>query len=125
MSEGQSIIYSTIDILNELISLPFEDTTDVLVVLDEIDSGLSVDNINYIMNRIIEISDNRQDIQFIITFNNYAVCEKFHSVKNIITGEDIDMLTYDDFYKFINSMHNTVLNARMKNMFTGEVLQQT
>lgn len=122
MSEGQSIMYSMSDMLNGLTEIPFNDEKDVLVVFDEMDSGLSVDNIDYIMNKVIDISEVRSDIQFVISFNNYAVCRKYSRIKSMMTGGTLEMTSYNQFYKFISSNHNIILSKRNRNMFTGEIL---
>lgn len=122
MSEGQSIVYSMFDILNSLAEIPFSDNRDILIVFDEMDSGLSLDNIDYIMNKVYEISEVRDDMQFIIAFNNYAVCRKYHKVKSMIDGKTINIQSYEEFFKFISSNHNTILEKRNYNMFTGEIL---
>ena len=94
----------------------------ITVVFDEMDSGLSVDNIDYIMNKVIDISEVRSDIQFVISFNNYAVCRKYTKIKSMMTGGTLEMNSYNQFYKFISSNHNIILSKRNRNMFTGEIL---
>lgn len=118
LSEGQSIIYSLQDIF-ELCKQIKENNNDSVILLDEIDSGLSVDNVEYLSNKIKETTDKYSNIQFIIAFNNFEFCRNFPKVFNMYDGEYINIENYDHYRDIINSNREMLLKKRKNNMFTG------
>ena len=119
LSEGQSIIYSLQDIF-ELCMQIKDDSNDSVILLDEIDSGLSVDNVEYLSDKIKEITDKYSNIQFIIAFNNFEFCRNFPKVFNMYNGEYITIESYDQYRNIINSNREMLLEKRHNNMFTGD-----
>lgn len=118
LSEGQSIIYSLQDIF-ELCEQIKEDNNDSVILLDEIDSGLSIDNVAYLSDEIKEIANNYSNIQFIIAFNNFEFCRNFPKVFNMYDGEYVNIENYDYYRDIINSNREMLLKKRKNNMFTG------
>ena len=118
LSEGQSIIYSLQDIF-ELCKQIKENNNDSVILLDEIDSGLSVDKVEYLSNKIKETTDKYSNIQFIIAFNNFEFCRNFPKVFNMYDGEYINIESYDHYRNIINSNREMLLKKRNNNMFTG------
>lgn len=119
LSEGQSIIYSLQDIF-ELCMQIKDDSNDSVILLDEIDSGLSIDNVDYLSDKIKEITDKYSNIQFIITFNNFEFCRNFPKVFNMYNGKYINIESYEQYRNIINSNREMLLEKRHNNMFTGD-----
>ena len=119
LSEGQSIIYSLQDIF-ELCMQIKDDSNDSIILLDEIDSGLSIDNVDYLSDKIKEITDKYSNIQFIITFNNFEFCRNFPKVFNMYNGKYINIESYEQYRNIINSNREMLLEKRHNNMFTGD-----
>ena len=124
LSEGQSIIFSIQDFLEYLENnLPYENDVSNVILMDEIDSGLSVDNIKYVMDRVNNILSERKDIQMFISFNNYAVCENNpNNVLSMYTGKYIKINGYRQFRYYIGINRDKLLKKRKNNQFTGEIL---
>lgn len=124
LSEGQSIIFSIQDFLEYLENnLPYENEVSNVILMDEIDSGLSVDNIKYVMDRVNNIINERKDIQMFISFNNYAVCENNpNNVLSMYTGKYIKINGYRQFRYYIGINRDKLLKKRKNNQFTGEIL---
>ena len=119
LSEGQSIIYSLQDIF-ELCEQIKDNSNDSVILLDEIDSGLSIDNVDYLSDKIKEITDKYSNIQFIITFNNFEFCRNFPKVFNMYNGKYINIESYEQYRNIINSNREMLLEKRHNNMFTGD-----
>ena len=119
LSEGQSIIYSLQDIF-ELCMQIKDDSNDSVILLDEIDSGLSIDNVDYLSDKIKEITDKYSNIQFIIAFNNFEFCRNFPKVFNMYNGKYITIESYEQYRDIINSNREMLLEKRHNNMFTGD-----
>ena len=119
LSEGQSIIYSLQDIFELCVQIK-DDSNDSIILLDEIDSGLSIDNVDYLSDKIKEITDKYSNIQFIITFNNFEFCRNFPKVFNMYNGKYITIESYEQYRNIINSNREMLLEKRHNNMFTGD-----
>ena len=119
LSEGQSVIYSLQDIF-ELCMQIKDDSNDSVILLDEIDSGLSIDNVDYLSDKIKEITDKYSNIQFIITFNNFEFCRNFPKIFNMYNGKYINIESYEQYRNIINSNREMLLEKRHNNMFTGD-----
>lgn len=119
LSEGQSIIYSLQDIFELCVQIK-DDSNDSVILLDEIDSGLSIDNVDYLSDKIKEITDKYSNIQFIIAFNNFEFCRNFPKVFNMYNGEYITIESYEQYRDIINSNREMLLEKRHNNMFTGD-----
>ena len=118
LSDGQSIIYSLQDIFELCVQIK-DDSNDSVILLDEIDSGLSIDNVAYLSDKIKEIANKYSNIQFIIAFNNFEFCRNFPKVFNMYDGEYINIENYDHYRDIINSNREMLLKKRKNNMFTG------
>ena len=104
-------------------NLPYENDVSNVILMDEIDSGLSVDNIKYVMDRVNNILSERKDIQMFISFNNYAVCENNpNNVLSMYTGKYIKINGYRQFRYYIGINRDKLLKKRKNNQFTGEIL---
>ena len=117
ISEGQSIIYSMFDLLDGFMKngdIQPEPGTDFLIVLDEIDSGMSIDNIDLTMRKIKYLSRNRKDLQFIFSFNSPRVVKHFPKVLSMYDGLPIELHDEEDMMCEINR-HNEMFNKVRKN----------
>lgn len=108
VSEGQSIIYSIMDLFDllgtdEKRSIEVQAGHENLLIIDEMDSGLSIDNLDLMMRKIKDIEKNRPDVQIIFSFNNPYVVTYFPEVINMYTGHPIILKTPDDMLQEIKS----------------------
>lgn len=118
LSEGQSIIYSIQEIF-ELCEQIKDDNNDSIILLDEVDSGLSIDNVEYLSDKIKEIATKYSNIQFVIGFNNYEFCRNFPEVFNMYNGQYITIKSYEQYRDIIINNREMLLKKRNNNMFTG------
>lgn len=105
ISEGQSIIYSMFDLLDGLNpsgELAPKDGKDMLIVLDEIDSGMSIDNIDKTMRKIKWLVSKREDLQFILSFNSPRIVKHFPQVLSMYDGTMIELHNEDEILAEIN-----------------------
>lgn len=100
VSEGQSIVYSLFglfDILNPTAKEPYVcEGGHVIVLIDEMDSGLSLDNLDMFLRKMKNIVRKRGDVQFIFSFNSPRVLKHFPHVISMYTGEAIELHTDED-----------------------------
>ena len=99
-SEGQSILHNLLSFLEDIKEMNIKDT--VIVCMDEIDSGLSAENINMILWQIKEILDIKDNVQFFISCNNYHFVYCFKEVLNMYTGKYIKIESYEKYFKLLN-----------------------
>ena len=95
ISEGESIVESFLEFIEKNKS-KFEEGNTILI--DEIDSGLSVEYINMILNVIIDII-NKHKVQFIIGINNYHWIYRVKQYIDMSTGKFVECNSYDEFMK--------------------------
>lgn len=109
-SEGENVLFS---FLNWLDKIKFDKNS--ILILDEIDSGLSVEHISVVCNRIVELLNNHKGIQIIAAINNYhfiyffnkfkysvvinMATEKGNYLKNDLSYEEFINLTVDNRIK--------------------------
>ena len=117
ISEGQSIIYSMFDLLDGLKPgqpLAPNDGQDNLILLDEIDSGMSIDNIDTTMRKIKKLTQQNEHLQFIFSFNSPRVLKHFPRVLSMYDGTFIELHTDEDMLAEI-SKHKKVFDKARKN----------
>lgn len=115
ISEGQSIIYSMFDLLDGLKPkqpLAPEPGQDALVLLDEIDSGMSIDNIDITMKKIKNLIQKNEHIQFIFSFNSPRVLKHFPRVLSMYDGTFIELHSDEDMLSEIRKHKSTFDKAR-------------
>ncbi len=96
LSEGQSIVYTIQEFLYCL-RIGIKRKEKILAVIDEVDSGMSVDNIAWLCTEIKELIQLDDNIQFIIAFNNY----EFNRLSFIRTGDnstEVSTLSFKTFH---------------------------
>jgi Fe-S cluster assembly ATPase SufC len=121
LSEGQSIVYSITDFFDSIKELDRCDK-DYVICIDEIDSGLSADNVNMVCHFIVDLLKERNDLQFIISFNNYHFAYVFKNVLNMYTGKFTKIGSYEEYFKLLADNSQTLFKKRKGNMFSGEIL---
>lgn len=117
LSEGQSIIYSMFDLLEGFYpqgELSPVHNYDYLILLDEIDSGLSIDNIDTTMRKIQYIMRTRNDVQIMFSFNSPRVLKWFPEVLSMYDGTKLTLHTDEDMIKEIRK-HKKEFDKLRKN----------
>ena len=98
-SEGQSVIHYVLSFLYDIKEL--ETDKDIVVLLDEVDSGVSAENINMVLWQIKELIDTK-NVQFFISSNHYHFVHAFKKVLNMYNGEYITIKSYDKYFSLLN-----------------------
>lgn len=103
LSEGQAVMFSVGELLDGLVpdtdgipaplSFPGRDT---VVLMDEFDSGLSLDNVDWCCRRMRDALDARNDVQFVFSFNNPYVLRFFPDVVSMYDGRMMHFDSIDD-----------------------------
>ena len=117
ISEGQSIIYSAFGLLDGLIpgkDMLSDENTFVVALLDEIDSGLSVDNIDIAMRKIKKALKMRKKLQVFLSFNSPRVLKYFPHVISMYDGKVHEMHTDEDMLAEIKLNKKMFYKARKK-----------
>ena len=117
VSEGQSIIYSAFGLLDGLIpgkDMLSDEDTFVVALFDEIDSGLSVDNIDIAMRKIKKALKMREKLQVFLSFNSPRVLKYFPYVISMYDGKAHEMHTDEDMLAEIKLNKKMFDKARKK-----------
>lgn len=104
MSEGQSIMYSLISFfakVKEEASEFLKENKSLVIVLDEVDSGLSVDAVNVVMHFVYDILNNYDNVQFFISSNNYHFTYVQKEIVNMYTGRYKKINSYEEYFKLM------------------------
>lgn len=116
LSEGQSLMYSIRDFL---LSLEKDDSlhkenSQQIVLLDEIDSGLSVDNVMYVGEKIIRILKKHDDTQIIMAFNSPVFLKYFPYVISMYDGKVHELHSFDNMLSELKNNKKMLDKARKK-----------
>lgn len=99
VSEGQSILYSIYDLIDGIgtskNAMKYEGK-DIVLLIDELDSGLSIDNLDRILKKLKYYVGRRKDVQIVFSFNNPYVLRYFPDTISLFTGEVIHLETTED-----------------------------
>ena len=115
VSEGQSIIYSVLDLVDGMMPGKFcDDDHDMVVLLDEIDSGLSIDNIDTIMRKIKRALSKRQNLQVFLSFNSPRVLRHFSEAISMYDGNPVVLHNEDDMMSEIRKHKKEFDKVRKK-----------
>lgn len=90
LSEGQSIMYSSLflfDALKPGSTDIIKEGQSAIVLIDELDSGLSLDNLDSVLRKIRTIVRNRNDVQLFLSFNTSYVLKYFPDVISLYDGK--------------------------------------
>ena len=87
------------------------------VLIDEIDSGLSIEGIDWAASQIKQAMKLYPNSQFFIFFNSYELWLKLHSAKSAITlsmydGKKVSFDSYESYAKFIRSNQKKFCHQR-------------
>ena len=115
VSEGQSVLYSVFDLIDALkTDLLSTEGANTVVVLDEIDSGLSIDNIDIVMRKIKYALSHNPELQVIMSFNSPRVLKHCNRVLSMYDGTVLELNTDDDMLAEIQK-HKKVFDKARKN----------
>lgn len=102
-SEGQSMVYWLLRFYHDCIEEPLKEGKKILVCVDEMDSGLSVENINFLLHLIVDTAKQyKDDVQFIISTNHYHYAYVFKEVLNMYDGKYIKINSYEEYFDLLN-----------------------
>lgn len=102
-SEGQGMIHFLLPFLYDIKDFAGKNNDkDVIVLIDEMDSGLSIENINMLLHIIIEICDEYKNVQFFISSNHYHYAYVFKKVLNMYDGQLVNIDSYEDYFARLN-----------------------
>lgn len=103
-SEGQNKLYSLMEVFDaaQEIALENKELEQIILFVDGIDSGLSIDMINLIMStldlKLGQIEQHGVEVALILTTNNYEMCRE-RTVYDPITFEPVTYTNYEEFRK--------------------------
>lgn len=113
-SEGQSILHYFLRFLEDLKEIVRNNRDkDIVVCLDEIDSGLSCENINMILHLLNE--DIFKNVQFFISTNNYHFTYCYKKVLDMYTGTWIRINSYEEYFQRLNDGIQIMNNSGKRN----------
>ena len=117
LSEGQSIVYSVYDLFDLMgtskDALYVDGGGDLIVLIDELDSGLSIDNLDMFMRKLRRIGQQRKDVQVIFSFNNPRVLRYFPDCLSLYDGRPVHLKSDDDMLAQIKA-HEKGFNRKRK-----------
>ena len=115
LSEGQSIVYSVNDLLNGLMPGKTDlvpEGTHGIVLLDELDSGLSLDNLDMALRKIRKIVTKRNDIQIFMSFNTSYVLKYFPEVVSMYDGKVLKIRNEEEMLAVLKENKKKLDKAR-------------
>lgn len=107
ISEEQGIIYSISQWVSNFTDNYSEDI-EYIVLLDEIDSGLSCDHVNVVLHLLNDNIFNRPNVQAFISSNMYHWAYTAKTVFSMYTGEFLEIPSYDGYFKIQQSNQKMV-----------------
>lgn len=115
-SEGQSIVHYVLSFLKKVEDKAIQNKNKTIVVLiDEMDSGLSDENIELIVSFISEILANNSNIQIFISSNHYYFIYAYKEVLDMYTGKLLEISSYEDYMKRLKEGYSIMLNSGKRN----------
>lgn len=123
-SEGEAMIFSFLDYIesNDI-------NNDSVLLIDEIDSGLSADALNG-LSCVLKNMYDQNGIQIIITSNNYYFPFVFkNNILDVTTGEYVKIKSFEEFLKFNQGMAYKLSKVRgftgLENVLSDEYEEKT
>lgn len=112
VSEGQSIVYSAKGLFDAAKEFD-DDGRDLIILLDEIDSGLSIDNVDFFMRKIRNLAK-KGNVQILFSFNNPRILKYFPTVLSMYDGKVITLHSEDEMADEIRRNKKTFDKIRKK-----------
>ena len=114
LSEGQSIMYSAYDLFRGIANPEMLQCEggECLILIDEFDSGLSIDNIDACMRQLKKALKTRNDIQVFFSFNNPRILKWFPHVFSMYDGNMLEMHSDEDMLNEIRKNAKMLEKAR-------------
>lgn len=110
-SEGQASIHFLLSFLYDLKNLE----KNTIILLDEIDSGVSAENLNMIAKTINDLNK-KSNLQFFISTNSYHLIYIYKEVLNMYDGNFIKINSYEEYFSSLMSGIN-IMNDSEKRSF--------
>lgn len=102
-SEGQTMLNHLLPFIKNIKDVANKNKNKtIIVVLDEIDSGLSIENINLFLHLINESLNDFENIQFFISTNHYHFTYVLKDVINMYDGTWIRINSYEEYFELLN-----------------------
>lgn len=130
LSEGQSNLLYCYDMLDLIKSLQSRDE-DSVVFIDEIDSGLSIDNQIFFIKRLVNLmkKDKLHKVFVIISSNCYEFCNLAkNNCLDIITGKYVSFNNYEEFRdcilnqkKFLTKLRGSYTRSNLRKAMNMEL----
>lgn len=117
MSEGQSIVYSVYDLFDLMgtgKNAVYVDDGDLIILIDELDSGLSIDNLDMFMRKLRRVASRRKDVQVIFSYNNPRILKYFPDCLSLYDGRPVHLENADDMLTEIKAHEKEFNRARKK-----------
>ena len=120
LSEGQSIVFSAEALLKGMLKPTknresfIEDDQHGIVLIDELDSGMSMDNIRDMMKIIQRVLKQKRNIQFFISFNNPYVLNFFPYVISMYDGKVHHITSMNEMLEELDKNRDMLRTARRK-----------
>lgn len=111
-SEGQAIIHYVLSFLYDIKEMNTE--KDIIVLLDEVDSGLSVENINMLLWQIKEIVESK-NVFFFISSNHYHFTKAIRNVLSMYDGKYITINNYEEYFNLLQDGIGIMKNSNKRN----------
>lgn len=113
ISEGENILTHMKSFVSGLIKMLIENKNkdeEIVLVIDELDSGLS-DNIIYLIMKMFKNISKKYNIKFIISCNTYIMVKMIGKIYPVdLGGRYIELKTYEDWFdNFIIPYHESKL----------------
>lgn len=97
-SEGQSMMTVFFDKIVQIIERLSKNETDLVLLIDELDSGLSFDNVLHVISIIENIQAKYPNVQIIMTAHNYEFFRVFKDNTFCIDfGQYVDLSEYKNY----------------------------
>lgn len=111
LSEGQTIIHYVLNFLQEIKDLKTD--KQIVVLLDEVDSGLSVENINFLLWQIKDLIE-KKNVQFFISSNHFHFVYAQKMVLNMYTGKYTKIDSYEEYFELLNNGIQVMQNSNKR-----------
>ena len=128
LSEGQGVFRSINFVIEDIGKYAkYEKDKIYLLLLDEFDSGLSLNHVATLCRKLKNLSKSIDNLYIILSFNNYEAIPIFKEVFDMYTGEwRNDIKTYEQYAKYIKSNSKLLESKRKRNVYNlraNEVFQ--